>query len=188
MEAEPPAQRHRPNLLHRRALEQRAHLGAATRINLTSVDQALLALYARLAGCDATLAAIRATDGLVVQDVMDAAARGVDIGEQAPIVCTARTVAPADLRDAVFVHGSVFLGVTLHQADVQPGGVWRGGVQGAGDPVTGHAILLWGYRRGSWRVATWGETMDPEPDDAWVASRFAEAFVLDWRMAVAENV
>jgi hypothetical protein len=150
------------------------------RFDLTNDDGALLAFYASLAGCADNTAAIAATDGLVLLDVLDRAeTSGFDCGEQAPLVpeFTAIDVtSPAAIRDAIYTHGAAYLGVTLHEADMS--GPWTTPVADAGGMVGGHCIVAWRYDAANVGLATWGMTI--EADWGWLAGRLDEAFALSW--------
>jgi hypothetical protein len=155
--------------------------------DLTVVEAGLLQFYATQAGCADTTAAIALSDGLRLQDVLEAAGRGLfTAGWGTPLVPLFRAITPitgAAVRDAISQFGSVYLGVTLYQADVQPGAEWKGGIGKAGDPVGGHCCLPWAYSQTSLSVATWGSEMDM--NDAFLESRADEAYALTWTMAEA---
>jgi hypothetical protein len=148
----------------------------------------LLGDYATLAGCEPTEAAIAATDGLQMIDVLEHfQVKGLDIGAQAPLVLDFARVDlnAAALRDVVASRGSVYVGTTLYQADMQPGAKWRGKPL-TGDTVAGlHCQLPFAFPMpDSFDDATWGEI--ESADDDWLLSRLDEAYSLFWSMAVAE--
>lgn len=150
--------------------------------DLTQTELFLLALYARLAGCADTVAAIGATDGLVMQDVLDfVQARGFDCGDQTPLVPVARAIdqtSAVALRDAVSTTGAAYLGITLYEADIAPGATWTGGTANAGAAAGGHCVVAWNYGQDTFGLATWGETV--EADDEWLLPRLEEAYALSW--------
>lgn len=154
--------------------------------DLVSVEARLLAFFASIAPCADTVAAIAATDGLVLLDVMEHAAAGkFDVGLQAPLIPRVRRIEITDmdaLKDAIKSTGSACIGVTLRQADVQPGANWRGGVANAGPKAGGHCVILYAYTGGDFAVATWGETL--VADDEWLKSRMDEAYSLTWTFSV----
>ena len=149
------------------------------------VDQRLLDLYATLAGCAPTEAAIGATDGLVMLDVLEyVQVNGFNYGGQTGIPCQFRSLDPTDtdaVDDAIFRLGSVYAGVTLYAGDVVPGAAWQGKPVGAA--VGGHCIAPFGWTLGGMRDATWGETL--ESDMPWWRSRADECYALTWDLAVA---
>lgn len=155
--------------------------------DLVSVDDNLLADYARIAGCADTIAAIAATDGLMMLDVMDYAAAGkFDVGEQAALIPRVKRIdftSMAAVRDAIVKTGSACIGVTLRAADVQPGAKWLGDLTNTGPVAGGHCITLYKYSaNGLFGAATWGDTI--EVDEAWLASRTEEAYSLAWTFPV----
>lgn len=164
-----------------------ARMSALTRgqFDLTSTNDALLAFYASLAGCADTPTAIAATDGLVLLDVLEhARSSGFACGEQVPLVPLFAAIDPRDptaIRDAIYTRGVAYVGVTLHEADMN--GPWTGGTADAGPVIGGHCITLWRYDVSTFGAATWGMTI--ECDEAWLMSRIDEAYALSWQMAVA---
>ena len=118
--------------------------------DLVTREAALLAFYASLAGCQDTEAAIEATEGLVMLDVLEAVAtKGFHIGAQDDEPLVPRVNADpagrsgAALRDAIFSRGTAYIGVTLRQADVQPGAIWAwwpGGCRGCRWRPLHHAV------------------------------------------------
>jgi hypothetical protein len=155
--------------------------------DLVSDDDSLLADFARIAGCADTIAAIAATDGLMLLDVMYYAAAGkFDVGEQATLIPRVKRIDFTNMdaiRDAIVNTGSACIGVTLLQADVQPGAKWLGKPKNAGPAAGGHCITLYKYSaNGLFGAATWGDTI--EVDEAWVDSRTNEAYSLDWTFPV----
>jgi hypothetical protein len=154
--------------------------------DLVNTDSAMLAFYAFLAGCADTDAAISASDGLELLDVLDhARGSGFDAGQQVPLVPLFRSIdiaSDAALKDSVYSTGTAYIGVTLYEADVQPGAVWTGDTSNAGKPVGGHCITSYAYDATTYQIATWGETM--EADEAWLQSRMDEAYSLSWTFPV----
>lgn len=156
--------------------------------DLVSNDDDLLADFARIAGCADTIAAIAATDGLMMLDVMDYAAAGkFNVGEQAALIPRVKRIDFTNMgavRDAIVNTGSACIGVTLRQADVQPGvAKWLGGLKNAGSAAGGHCVTLYKYSvNGLFGAATWGDTI--EVDEAWLDSRTNEAYSLEWTFSV----
>jgi hypothetical protein len=151
----------------------------------TSTNDALLTFYAGLAGCADTTTAIAATDGLVLLDVLQRAeSAGFACGEQAPLVPLFAAIDPRDptaIRDAIFTRGVAYVGVTLHEADMN--GPWTGGTTNAGPVIGGHCITLWRYDAATFGAATWGATVTC--DEAWLMARIDEAYALNWTFPVA---
>jgi hypothetical protein len=146
--------------------------------DLVSSDDALLTFYARLAGCDDTPAAIAATAGLRLQDVLEAASGpGFDVGEQAPLVEKFRAVQHVDhLRDVIARFGSAYLGIMLHEEDVADDAVWVGAASG---PSYGrHCVVAYAYGAEGFSLATWGTIVSC--DSAFLASRLDEAYAIEW--------
>lgn len=128
------------------------------------------------------------TDGAVLLDVLTyQGAHGFNIGPQA-LVGNSGTVALArtDLALAMARLGTVYLGVTLLDRDMQVAGAGTWDVvpgRDDGAAVGGHCVIGWDYTGlgddgavrlgtwGAWQVATW----------AWLAARLDEAHGLVWR-------
>lgn len=151
--------------------------------DLVNTDPPLLSFYAGLAGCADTVAAIEATDGLVLLDVLEKAqSAGFDIGEQTPIVPEFAAIHQPDiagLRDAVAFRGAAYIGVTLFECDMT-GAPWTGKPTGAA--VGGHCIDLCAYTPDGFTAATWG-AFQPLDND-WLMSRIDEAFSVMWTFPV----
>ena len=108
---------------------------------------AWMPFYAACAGCAETPAAIGATDGLQMLDVLRRqAVQGFDIGAVAPLTGAFGVVANdrATLARVTAGLGFVYLGVCLAQSDLTapPSAVWD---LETPDPTLGHALLLWDY-------------------------------------------
>jgi hypothetical protein len=157
--------------------------------DLPTDDNLLLELFAAIAGCDPTPAAIAATNGLVLQDVLEyVQVHGFRIDSQNVVELDFAAIDPSDeaaIKDAINQKGSAYLGITLFEADVTPGvTVWRGTSASAGAEVGGHCIVPPKYRTAStYDSATWGELIDTDHD--FLMSRLVEAWAIDWKMAVA---
>ncbi len=152
--------------------------------DLVNVEGALLAFYASLAGCAATEAAMEATDGLVLLDVLERARNaGFGCGEQTPLVPRFASIQLSDaaLKDAIWAHGAAYIGVMLYEADVEPDAKWVGGTEKAGAKVGGHCVAPWRYTSDGYGIATWGGTTEADPE--WLASRIEEAYSLLWTFA-----
>ena len=141
--------------------------------------------YATCAGCESSMAAIAATDGLVLLDVLRRqAAHGFDIGAVAPLVASFGTLplTRAAIATAVAKFGFAYLGVDLWQRDVDSvGGLWDVG----GDPgglVGGHCVVAWSYSGlGDGDVvllATWG-VLQPVTW-RWLLTAVREGYALLW--------
>lgn len=153
------------------------------------------AFYALCLGIPDTEAAIMASDGAVILDVLErAAAHGYDVGQQVSLFPSHASIDAgnrAAIADAALLHGAADLGVALSISD-QKMSVWDTVAPAdAGDPTPsswgGHDLFLWDWdglddtslvRLGTWggfQLATW----------RWVQARAEEAFALDWPQLVA---
>jgi hypothetical protein len=147
--------------------------------------------YAACVGCDPTDAAMMATDGAMLLDVLQRQMQtGFDVGEQAPLIGLHGTL-PLDrsvLASAMAHLGHVYAGVTLHEQDMDSADVWDLS-DGAGDVVGGHCIVLTDYTGltdtdavcfatwGRWQSCTW----------RWLAARLDEAHACVWRQLAAAS-
>lgn len=154
--------------------------------DLVNAEAQLLAFYAAVAGCADTEAAIAATDGLVLLDVLEHAQKvGFDIGAQAPLVPEFTAIHMPDIagiRDAIYSRGTAYIGVTLYEADMAPGATWTGGIANVGAVVGGHCIDPCRYTETDFSVATWGGEI--EADDEWISTRTDEAYAVSWTFPV----
>lgn len=147
-------------------------------------DDKVLDFFAGVVGCAPTKAAIAATPGAVILDVLQQQVQqGFDTGGQTPLVGLHGTVAltRTALANTAALYGSAYLGVSLHDRDMQ-GGVWDDG----GDPgplIGGHLLLLWGYQglrdEDLVSLVTWGRFQPATW--RWVRARAIEAHGLYWR-------
>jgi len=156
--------------------------------DLPENDQLLLDLYASLAGCATTPAAIAATDGLVLLDLLEhIQANGFRIDSQNVVELTFAAIDISNIeaiRDAVYRDAGAYLGVTLYVDDVQPGlAAWAGAVPSGAAVAGGHCIMPKGYAGQTFDVATWGELMPT--DDEFLLARLDEGWSIQWKMAVA---
>lgn len=145
------------------------------------------AFYAACVGVAPTDAAMEATDGANVLDVLTRqATQGFDVGQEAPLVGLFGTLPPSRpvIARAIDVLGHAYLGVTLRERDMQLPPVWD--VQAGRDDgavVGGHLIVAWDYAGladdATIRVATWGAWQPATW--AWLAARLDEACALVWR-------
>lgn len=150
--------------------------------DLVADDDKLLEFYAGCVGCAPTLPAIDATQGAIMQDVLQRAeSHGFDVGPQVlvPLFEPMDHTNLAALRQAIFLNGSVYVGVDLRESDLT--GPWTGAASGA--IVGGHCIAPFGYSSNGFRDATWGRVV--ECDDEWLASRIVEAYSVTWALAMA---
>jgi hypothetical protein len=124
---------------------------------------AWMPFYAAVAGCDATPAAIGASGGLNMLDVLRYQGRnGFNIGAVAPLTGSFGVV-PTDRLSLARVTaglGFAYLGVDLAQSDMTsaPGAAWG---LATPDPTLGHCLLLWDYTGlgddDLVGLATWGQ-------------------------------
>lgn len=150
--------------------------------------------YASVVGCAPTLAAMEASDGAVLLDVLNKQeACGFNIGPESlvagwkPIVAKSRS----DLALCMEHFGVAYIGVTLYDRDMDTvGQTWEyQDGQSDGNVDGGHCVVLWDYAGlsdtsivrigtwGAWQNATW----------AWVQNRIDEAYGLVWPQLVRAN-
>ena len=147
--------------------------------------------YAACVGCDPTDAAMAATDGAMLLDVLQRQMQsGFDVGEQVPLIGLYGTL-PLDrsaLASAMAHLGHVYAGVTLHEQDVDSAAAWDL-LDSAGDVVGGHCVVLVDYAGlgddDAVRLATWGRWQYA----TWrgLAARLDEAHALVWRELAAAS-
>lgn len=156
---------------------------------LVTADDAVPRAYGALAKCEPTLAAIEATDGLVIADVMAWQARdGFDIGQQAPLTGLAGVLPndPTVLADAVRRLGGALLGVRLYQQDMDDFADGLDWMSPAAGPIVGlHAMTWWDMRSPKMALgSTWGRLqffslpwLVARLDEAWgwISMEFASA-------------
>lgn len=144
------------------------------------------AFYAGCVGCAPTDAAMAATDGAVMLDVLTRqAVEGFDVGPQllAGLFGTLPLRRTA-MANAIATLGHLYLGLTLRERDMELPAVWEV-VAGVDDGaiVGGHCVVLWDYAgladADTVRVATWGGWQPATW--AWLAARTDEAHALFWR-------
>jgi hypothetical protein len=165
----------------------------ATNGPLNIDPMAWMKFYAYCAGIAETPAAIGASDGLQMLDVLkkQAAPPGFDIGAIAPLIGGFGTVAldRISLARAAAAMDFVYLGVLLSQADMDAptGAAWPNGV---GDPNMGHCVVIWGYTglgdTDTVWVATWGYLQ--AVTWLWIEARSEEAFATFFPMTAAAGV
>lgn len=168
----------------------RAYAWLKTGADITVDPLAPRAFYALVENIPNTDAAILATSGAIVQDVLETAeAVGYDIGQQVSAVPLASAIYGLDMThiaDAALTTGAANLGVSLSLSDQQMA-VWdTDAPAAAGDPTVGswgmHDLILWDWDGldptslvrlgtwGYWQKATW----------RWVLARADEAWSLVW--------
>lgn len=143
----------------------------------------LLDFYALVAGCEPTEAAIGATSGLIMLDVLETAqSKGFRINSQTVLVPLYRrldTTDPTALRQAIATCGAAYTGEDLYTPDMN--GPWVGPVSGT--LVGGHCAPPIGFSPDGLTDATWGE--EQPCDDEWWTTRVQEAYAIEWTMAGA---
>ena len=151
-----------------------------------TVDPTLVPpFYAACVGCAPTEAAMAATDGAVVLDVLRRqATQGFGVGPQELVGLFGTLPSREAIASAVASLGHAYLGVTLHQADMdafEAQGTWDTGNDGP--VVGGHCVVIWDYEGlgdgDTVRVATWGALQSATW--RWVQTRLDEAYALVWR-------
>jgi len=149
--------------------------------DLVQDDDLILELYASIAGCAATPAAIAMTDGLVMLDVLERAQKsGFQIAPDTVLIPEFRQIdgTLGALEDAVARYGSIYLGVDLDSEDVSGdvGAPWV--AHPLGNLVGGHCIVLDGYAPET--AATWGVNKQAPMD--WLQPRLREAYAVVWSL------
>lgn len=146
--------------------------------------------YASCVGCADTEAAMLATDGAVILDVLErAAAHGYDVGQQVSLFPGHASIDPGNramIAHAALTMGAADLGVQLSVSD-QKMAVWDTVAPAdAGDPTAGswggHDLFLWDWDglddTSLVRLGTWGGFY--QATWRWVQARAEEAYALDW--------
>ena len=141
--------------------------------------------YAACVGVPATDAAMEATDGAMLLDVLTRQVQsGFDVGLPVPMVGLHGTLPlqRSVLASAMARLGHTYLGVTLLERDMDQAAVWDVSADD-GAVVGGHCVVAWDYGGlgdgdtvrlatwGGWQPATW----------QWLAARLDEAHGLVWR-------
>ena len=149
--------------------------------------------YAACVGCDPTDAAMEATDGAMLLDVLQRQLQsGFDVGEQVPLIGLHGTLPlqRSVIANAMCRLGHAYLGVTLLERDMEPAVVWD--VQPGRDDgavVGGHCVVGWDYGGlgdgDTLRLATWGGWQ--RATWQWLAARLDEAHALVWRQLAAAS-
>jgi hypothetical protein len=159
-----------------------------TSSGLAIADGVELPFYAGCVGCVPTPAAIGATDGAVLLDVLRRqSSLGFDIGAAAPLSADFAAIPATDragLANSMALLGIGYWGVDLFERDMdtpsdQP---WDDDGSSAGAAIGGHCLVAWDYAglgdMDIGRLATWGrfQTFTWR----WVRARLREAYVLVW--------
>lgn len=150
-----------------------------------AIDPALVpSFYASCVGCEPTDAAIAATNGAVMLDVLERQARtSFNIGPQA-LAGLFGTLphARSAIASSIARLGHAYLGVALRERDMEMPPVWRATADD-GDPVGGHAIMAFDYTglrdTDTVRIGTWGRWQPAQW--SWLEARVEEAYALMWR-------
>jgi len=160
---------------------------------LAIVPDKVTAFYAGCVGCAPTFEAMEATPGAVALDVLNCqVTQGFDVGSQVPLVGL-HGVLPHDrttLACAIDRLGHAYLGVTLHERDMEQSPMWDV-VDGRDDGkvVGGHLIVGWDYTGltddATLRLATWGKFQPATW--RWLEARLNEAHALIWRQLGATS-
>jgi hypothetical protein len=185
-----------PGLYHNDKLPDCTAAGLANAANavaalngfqLAIVPEKVPQFYAACVGCGPTFAAMEATPGAVVLDVLNRqAVHGFDVMMQAPLVGL-HAVIPhkrAAIANAVDRLGHAYFGVTLHTRDMDAAPVWDvGDGQPDGDVVGGHVVVGWDYTGldddATLRLCTWGRFQ--KATWRWLDARLSEAHAMIWR-------
>jgi hypothetical protein len=156
---------------------------------LAIADDVEIPFYAAVAGCAPTVAAVAATDGLQVLDVMRRqGVYGFDIGQDAPLTADFASIPVNDraaLANGMALLGCGYWGIDVYERDMQtpPDQPWDDDGTDPGQLVGGHLICAWSYTglgdTDTGMVATWGRL---QPFTwRWAQARLREAYGLFWR-------
>jgi hypothetical protein len=168
----------------------RAYSWIKTQVDTVVQPAMVPAFFAACLSIPNTPAAIGATDGAVMLDILDMAqSTGYDVGQPSPLYPTVHAIDFGDrmaLADAILRYGAANIGIALAMAD-QRMQVWDIYTPAdAGDPTPGswglHDTFIWDYDGlddtslvrigtwGYWQQATW----------RWVRKAVEEAYRLNW--------
>jgi hypothetical protein len=143
----------------------------------------LLTFYALVSGCEPNEAAIAATDGLELLDVLETAqSKGFRVNSQNVLVPRFRRIDVGNriaLRQVIAANGAVYTGEDLYTPDMNL--PWIGPVSGT--LIGGHCSPPIGYSPEGLTDATWG--IEQPCDDEWFKTRGQEAYDVQWTMAAA---
>lgn len=168
----------------------RAYSWLKARTDIVVVEDKVVQFFAQTEGVADTDAAIEATGGAVMMDIMGAAERsGFDVGQQTPLVPLVEACHSLDIQQiahAAWTCGAANLGVALSLADQQ---MQRWDIVAPadfGDTTPGswgqHDLILWdweGLDPTSWvRLGTWGYWQ--YATWRWVLAATHEAYALRW--------
>ena len=169
-------------------------VAAISKYRLTMNPAMAPLFYASCVGCAPTPAAMAATDGAVLLDVLIRQGRaGVDIGGPTPLVGLFGAV-PLNqqmLAKAMALLMNLYIGVSLRERDMEGADVWDA-VPGADDGkiLGGHCMVGFDYQSlfdtGIVRVATWG--MLQKVTWRWLMARLDEAYSIFWRQLFVPTV
>ncbi|HXT81397.1 MAG TPA: hypothetical protein VN702_17665 [Acetobacteraceae bacterium] len=156
-------------------------------------DAMVPAFYAECVGVANTDAAIAATDGAVLLDVLrHQATQGFSVGQQVSLAGLFGTVARnrTSLAQTMAALGFAYIGVNLYDRDMQTSGIWDDDGRDPGPFIDGHCIDIWDYLgladTDTARVATWGgfRTVTWR----WIDARLDESWGLFWRQLTPERM
>jgi hypothetical protein len=148
--------------------------------------------YAKCVGVPPTDAAMEATDGAMLLDVLRHQWQsGFDIGPQELVGLPGTLpLKRSVIASAMTKLGHAYLGVTLLERDMEEAAVWD--VQPGRDDgavAGGHCLVAWDYGGlgdgDTVRLATWGGWQLATLQ--WLAARLDEAHALVWRQLAAAN-
>ena len=159
--------------------------------DLVVVEQNVLNFYASVVGCAPTLAAIEATRGAVLINVLNKQSiSGFDIGSQSLVAGwkAINHTSRIALANGMNQFGSDYIGVTLYERDMETIGKTWDVVPGRddGNVVGGHCVICFDFLGLSdsdiVRIGTWGSWQNVTW--SWLYNRIDEAYVMAWRQLV----
>jgi hypothetical protein len=155
--------------------------------DLTYTDDACLAFFAKVAGCDNTIEAIAKVPGLVMQDVLDyGRVNGFDCGGPVILEYDYQVVDPHDeaaIRDVISLDGGAYVGIDVYARDMADPDNWNTTVSTAGELVGGHCLVPKDYTTLNYDAVTWGE--DLQMTNVWLDERIQEVFRIEWLFPIA---
>lgn len=141
-------------------------LSTGSALNISPL--AWMPFYAACAGVAETPAAIGASDGAAMLDVLRRqGSSGFDIGAVDPLTGDFGTVAldRNSIARAIVAMGWVYAGIDLSQADMDATGIWEAWSTPGAD-IGGHCLVPWGYTGlgdgDAVILATWGSLVQCE--------------------------
>ncbi|MDE2469421.1 MAG: hypothetical protein KGL35_11910 [Bradyrhizobium sp.] len=166
----------------------------ATGGDLDLSDDLIAEAFAAWTGTAYNDAAMRASAGAVLLDILNQqAAGGFNAGTPTPLVGLVGRIGTSRmlLARAIQTFHHAYIGVDLRQRDMEQVAVWDIAAGRDDGPVAGgHCVALYDFAglgdADTVRIATWGTLMPATW--SWVEARIMEAYALAWRQLEMPNV